>query len=113
MAGHCQECTPVRIFNPTDSELVIKLGEHIADAEAAQVADEKLVEESSVTDLPEPIKILFEETCAREKLSEATQCELRLLFMKHESLFAKNDNDLGRTGLVVPNIDSGDARLIS
>ena len=41
VAGHCQGRTPVRIFNPSDSELVIKLGEHIADAEAAQVVEEK------------------------------------------------------------------------
>ena len=34
------------------------------------MAKEKLVEESPATDLPEHIKILFEETSAREKLSE-------------------------------------------
>ena len=77
VVGHCQECTPVRIFNPSDSELVVKLGEHIADGETAQVAEEKLVEESPATDLSEHINILFEETCAKEKLSEAAQCELR------------------------------------
>ena len=112
VAGYCQGRTPVCIFNPSDSELVIKLGEYIADAEAAQVADEKLVEEYPATDLPELIKILFEETCARENLSEAAQYELRLLLLKHKSLFAKDDYDLYRTDLVVHDIETGDARPI-
>ena len=93
VAGHYQGRTPVRIFNPSYSELVIKLGEHIADAEAAQVAEEKIVEESTESDLPEHIKVLFGETCTRKKLSEAAQCELRSLLLKHGSLFAKDDND--------------------
>ena len=112
VAGHCQGRMPVRIFHSSDSELVIKLGEHVADAEAAQVAGEKIVEEFPASDLPEHIKVLFEETCTRKKLSEAAQCELRSLLLKHGSLFAKDDNDLGRSDLVVHDIDTGDARPI-
>ena len=64
------------------------------------------------SNLPEHIKTLFDETCAQESLSEAAQCGLRSLLLKHESLFPKDDNDLGRTDLVVHDIDTGDARPI-
>ena len=103
----------MRILNHSDSNLVIKVGEHVADAEVAEVAqvtEERSVEDSPASNLPEHIKTLFDETCARESLSEAAQCGLRSLLLKHESLFAKDDNDLGRINLIVHDIDTGDAR---
>ena len=73
VAGQDQGRTPIRILNPSDSILEIKVEEHLADAEAAQVAEGGNVEEPPAANLPEHLKPLFDETCARENLSEAVQ----------------------------------------
>ena len=112
VAGQDQGRTPIQILNPSDSIVEIKVGEHLADAEATQVVEAENVEEPPAANLPEHLKPLFDETCARENLSEAAQCGLRALLLKHKNLFAKDDNDLGRTDLVVHDINTGDARPI-
>ena len=112
VAGQDQGRTPMRILNPSDSILEIKVGERLAEAEAAQVAEGENVQEPPAANLPEHLKPLFDETCAREHLSEAAQCGLWALLLKHTNLFAKDDNDLGRTDLVVHDINTGDARPI-
>ena len=112
MAGQDQGRTPIRILNPSDSIVEIKVGEHLVDAEAAQVAEGENVQEPPAANLPEHLKPLFDVTCARENISEAAQCGLRALLLKHKNLFAKVDNDLGRTDLVVYDINTGDARPI-
>ena len=112
VAGQDQERTPIRILNPSDSIVEIKVGEHLADAEAAQVVEGENVEEPPAANLPEHLKFLFDETCTRENLSEAAQCGLQALLLKHKNVFAKDDNDMGRTDLVVHDINNGDARPI-
>ena len=112
VAGQDQGRTPMRILNPSDSIVEIKVGEHFADAEAAQVVEGENVEEPRAANLPEHLKLLFDETCARENLSEAAQCGLRALLLKHKNRFAKDDNYLGRTDLVVHDINTGNTRPI-
>ena len=112
VTGQDQGFKPIRILNSSDSIVEIKVGEHLGDAEAAQVAEEENVEELPAANLLEHLKPLFDETCARENLSEAAQCVLRALLLKHKYLFAKDDNDLGRTDLVVHDMNTGDARPI-
>ena len=97
---------------PSDLSVEIKVGEHLADAEAAQDAERENVEEPPAANLPEHLKPLLDETCARETLFEAAQCGLRALLLKHKNLSAKDDNDLGRTDLVVHDINTGDMRPI-
>ena len=113
VAGQDQGRTPIRILNPSDLIVEIKVEEHLADAEAAQVAEGENVEEPPATNLPEHLKPLFDETCALENLPEATQCGLRTLLLKHKNLFAKDDNNLGRTDLVVHDINTGGCETCS
>ena len=112
VTGQDQGRKPIRILNPSDSVVEIKVGEHLADAEAAQVAEGENVEEPPAANLLEHLKPLFDETCARERLSEVAQCVLRALLLKHKNLFAKDDEDLSRTDLVVHDINTGHARPI-
>ena len=112
VAGRDQGRTPIRILNPSDSIIEIKIGEHLADAEAAQVAEGENVEEPPAANLPKHLKPLFDETCARENLSEAAQYGLRALLLKHKNLFVKDDNDLSRTDLVLHDINTGETRPI-
>ena len=111
VAGQDQGRTPIRILN-SDSIVEIKVGGHLADAEAAQVAEGESMEKLPAANLPEHLKPLLDETCARENLSEAAQCGLRAFLLKHKNLFPKNDNDLGRADLVVRDIHIGDTRPI-
>ena len=62
MAGQDQGRTPIRILNPSDSILEIKVREHLADAEAAQVAEGENVEEPAAANLlqhPNPYSHYF------------------------------------------------------
>ena len=88
-------------------------GRLLANAESAKFVEEiDLTDATPDTELPEYQKELYEDTCQKENLSETARIGLRALLTKHSSLFAKNDDDLGRTTLVTHDIDTGEAAPI-
>jgi hypothetical protein len=107
------ECTQVRLLNPTNRDLTVKAGQHVANASAAQVLTELNTPVKPQSDdnneVPLHLRELFEETCDREQLNEDSRDSLRALLCKHASLFAENNMDLGRTSVVVHDIDTGDS----
>ena len=112
----CSNACQVRVLNSTDQDVVFRAGEEVAEAEAVEVLESPacLSEISSATggDLPAHLTQMFEETCSREELSPLVTDALRSLLIKHSTLFAKNDGDLGRTNLVLHDIDTGSSRPI-
>ena len=112
----CSNACQVRVLNSTDQDVVFRAGEEVAEAEAVEVLESPacLSEISSATggDLPAHLTQMFEETCSREELSPLVADALRSLLVKHSTLFAKNDGDLGRTNLVLHDIDTGSSRPI-
>ena len=117
VSGNSQGRTPVRIFNPSDREVTVRQGEVIANAAPATViksldSSQQASTVTNLTEVPEHVKALYEDTCQREQLSEEMQAGLKALLIKHAGLFAENDRDLGRTNLVAHDIDTGDAQPI-
>jgi hypothetical protein len=107
--------TQVRLLNPTDKDVKVKAGLHIANASPGQVLaslEEKLPSVDWPTEVPDHLNELYKTTCEREKLSVDMRNDLKLLLCKHASLFAKHDKDLGRTSLVEHDIDTGDSKPI-
>ena len=103
---------PVRICNPTDSEKVVKMGEKLASAVVGTVIKEDNVEVSQAPELPEHLRELYDTTCAKENLTPGVRQNFKKLLLKHATLFATSDADLGRTNLVAHDIDTGDAAPI-
>lgn len=107
----------VRVMNMGDTVRRIRQGETIAEAEAVvlvsnQAKDETTQPLEEPEELPEHLRQLFEDTCTREQLDLNTRHNFRQLLIKHAGVFAKDDNDLGRTDLVSHDIDTGDIRPI-
>ncbi len=105
--------TQVRLLNPTDKKMRVRRGQHIANATEGLVLSELVTSVSpggvDNGDVPEHLKDLFEQTWRREKLERSTKDRLRELLGKHASLFASNDQDLGRTSVVEHDIDTGNS----
>jgi hypothetical protein len=107
--------TLVRLLNPTDKDVKVRAGLHIANASPGQVLaslEERLPSVDGPIEVPDHLNELYKITCDREKLSVDMQNKLKVLLCKHASLFAKHDKDLGRTSLVEHDIDTGDSKPI-
>ena len=61
-----------------------------------------------MAELPEHLRQLYKDTCAREQLDAETRLSFRQLLIKHAAVFALNDNDLRRTDVVCHDIDTGE-----
>ena len=66
--------------------------------------------QGSLAPLPEHLKELYEKS-AKGK-NEYEKKVIHWLLLKHQNVFSKNENDLGRTHLVEHTIDTGDAKPI-
>jgi predicted aspartyl protease len=100
----------VRVLNLSDEPQILMNGQKLASAEPVDVLDSTLQDSSDI--VPSHLQKLFAETCEREKLTPEITEQLRQLLCRYANLFAKNDDDLGRTNVVLHDIDTGDAKPI-
>lgn len=117
VSTHTNNIFPLRVYNPTEKDIVVKKNQHLANAETAVVLDgcEELPvanDNNRVDELPEHLRTLYSETCHKEQLSPTAQAGLRMLLVRHADLFARHDADFGRTHLAVHDINTGDAKPI-
>ncbi|MES9883466.1 MAG: reverse transcriptase domain-containing protein [Sedimenticola sp.] len=109
---------PIRILNPSPSDIIIKEGENIAcingvdEVESGHVSSECDTQCSNSDkicvdqELPEHLIDLFE--CSSEHLIPEEKAQLKSLLIKHSATFAKSSDDLGHTSVVKHKIDTGD-----
>jgi hypothetical protein len=102
----------VRVMNVSTKERTIKAGNVIANAEAVEELEAGEHTDVAVEELPEHLKALFDKVVEETKLSASAADGFAALLLKHQQVFAKDDNDLGRTDLVLHDIQTGDARPI-
>jgi hypothetical protein len=102
----------VRVMNVSIKERTIKAGNVIVNAEAVEELKAEEHAEVAVEKLPEHLKALFDKVVEETKLSASAADGFATLLLKHQQVFAKDDNDLGRTDLVLHDIQTGDARHI-
>jgi transposase InsO family protein len=117
VSTHTNNIFPLRVYNPSDKDILVRKNQYLANAETAVVIDgcDKLLVNGTDVDaneLPEHLKALYKDTCEREQLTETARTDLRLLLVKYADLFAKSDTDFGKTHLVEHDINTGDARPI-
>jgi transposase InsO family protein len=116
VSGDRAECA-LRVMNVSDKPRDLKAGRVIAEAEViAEVVDaesELLAEAAGEQkQLPEHLQVLHAKVVSEAKLSPMIADGFSKLLIKYQDAFAKNDSDLGRTNVVLHDIDTGDARPI-
>jgi len=47
-----------------------------------------------------------------DSIPESACLALKTILMKHQDVFSQNENDLGRTSIIMHHIDTGDARPV-
>jgi len=47
-----------------------------------------------------------------DSITENACLALEAILMKHADVFSQNENDLGKTGIIMHHIDTGDARPV-
>jgi transposase InsO family protein/predicted aspartyl protease len=100
----------VRLCNTSERPVTIKANQRVAEACSVEVVEgtgEKLNEDSD--EVPEHLTEVYSAACERGDLTEETRKRLRALLARYGTLFAKHDNDLGRTNLIQHDIHTGDA----
>ena len=132
LIAECQSTCAVRVMNPADEPRHIWKGEVLAEAEEVTLVSGDTVTEPrqpyasaeknvcrlvSNSDeerlqVPEHLRQLYQDTCEREQLADDVRRDLRQLLNKHADVFASSDMDLGRTNIVLHDIDTGNARPI-
>jgi hypothetical protein len=112
--GHMRKgFCPVRVCNLTDGAQKIRVGERLATTVPGTVVNDRTRAKSEAPEVPAgwsgQLEALKQTTCRKENLPSRVCDDLRKLLSKHASLFAKDDNDLGRTSLAVHDIDTSAA----
>lgn len=106
-------CCMLQMLNPHDEAFVVQDGEWVAVAEQGNILEIKdPTTKQMAQQLPDHLHKIFADTVESENLSEFWQTKLCMLLRRHAELFAVDDGDLGRTDLVLHDIDTGDARPI-
>ena len=108
---HCQ----LRVLNPADEPQHLKAGTIIAQAKAVDVLNTPSTETSPIlpqVDLPDYLVEMYERAVNEGQLSTEVAQQLKELLLRNIDVFAKNDNDLGRTSLVQHVIITNDAAPI-
>ncbi|MCG8112852.1 MAG: RNase H-like domain-containing protein [Candidatus Thiodiazotropha taylori] len=109
---------PVRIMNPTDSDIIINSKTVIGVMQEVEevkpfscTADPSCSQAvKSEQNLPDHLLDLFKRSC--KNLTRRQSHELKQLLIKHEGVFAKSANDLGKTSVVKHKIYVGDSQPI-
>jgi transposase InsO family protein len=102
---------PVRILNPTEIDIVMKERDIVAGAEEADEVQVQPLPPGPTAngDIPAHLHDLYKKAVDEAKLDSVLAEQLKQLLIKHSSVFASSDDDLGRTTLVEHHIDTGDA----
>lgn len=102
---------PVRLFNPSESNVTIHLGTTVGELSPIEdIMEGDLGQSESSDTLPEHLKPLFKNSSSN--LSKKQAKVVKSLLMKYALLFTKSDKDVGRTGLTKHTINTGDNRPI-
>jgi len=109
---------PVRILNTSHEDIYLQPNSPISDLRKVDVLQgvETVAEEASTvrhvepTAAPDFIQELVEGV--DESVPQTAKLALESILMSHLDVFSMNENDLGRTDLVMHHIDTGDARPV-
>ena len=108
--GNEPECQ-LRVMNPSDEPRHLKAGTVIAEAEIVHVLSTSPQEASIIPppiELPDYLVDMYQRAVTEGKLSTEVAQQLKQLLLRNIEVFAKNDNDLGRTSLVQHDIFTED-----
>ena len=101
----------IQVLNPLEEPLRLQAGTVIAEAEAVEVLD-ALITKTTVTppdsELPNYLVEMYQRAITEGKLTQESAKQLKELLIRNVDVFAKNDNDLGRTALVQHDIITDD-----
>ena len=101
----------IRVLNPSEEPLRLQAGTVIAEAEAVEVLDAPITK-TTVTppdsELPNYLVEMYQRAITEGKLTQESAKQLKELLLRNVDVFAKNDNDLGRTALVQHDIITDD-----
>ena len=106
---------PVRVMNVKGEPLSLESGTVIADLQQVEVVEtEGQCELNQFQDdselVPEYIQKLVDGVDG--SIPESSCLALRSILMKHADVFSKNENDLGKTDILMHHIDTGEARPV-
>ena len=111
---------PVRIMNVKEEPISLKPGTVIVDLQQVEVVKEivqlnsdatkvKQVE-SDASSVPSYLQKLIDD--ADDSIPKSARLALEAILMKHADVFSQDENDLGRTNIIMHHIDTGDARPV-
>jgi hypothetical protein len=110
----CRRVCPVRLLNSTEEPISLRKRDVIAGAEVVdKVFAGPLSDDTTTTEVPAYLAELYTKTVTEANLPSDIAEQLKKLLIKHGSVFASSDDDLGRTTLVEHSIDTGDAAPIT
>ena len=111
---------PVRVMNVKEEPMSLKPGTVIADLQQVEVVNEKVQLDSAVTKIkqvddntgsvPSYIQKLIDGV--DDSIPESACLALKAILMKHADVFSQDENDLGKTNIIIHHIDTGDARPV-
>ena len=99
---------PVRIFNPSPSNKVIRKDTHLGTVtivEESEVETTPKYTRSNLDKVPEHLRDLLERST--KELPEQYHEDIASLLIEFQDTFSKGDNDIGRTNLVEHSINTG------
>ena len=98
-------------MNITDDDQTLYPGTNIATiSPVSSVESVKKVEKPNNDQVPEHLKDLFDRTVVG--MDNKQKKEVSRLMSKYSEVFAKSDNDIGRSGIIKHGIPTGNAQLI-
>ena len=106
---------PVRVMNVKSEPMSLESGTVIADLQQVEVVETKgqcgLNQFQDNSELiPEHIQKLVDGV--DDSIPESSCLALRSILMKHADVFSGNENDLGKTDIIMHHIDTGEARPV-
>jgi len=111
---------PVRIMNVKEEPISLKPDTVITDLQQVEVVKEIVQLNSDVTkvkqvesdasSVPSFLQKLIDDV--DDSIPEGVCLTLESILMKHADVFSQNENDLGRTNIIMHHIDTGDARPV-
>ena len=99
---------PVRIFNPSPSNKVLRKGTHLGTITVVDEGEVETVPNYTTVDsdnLPEHLRELLERS--KEELPDQYHQDVANLLTEFQDVFSQGDNDIGRTNLVEHSINTG------
>jgi len=106
---------PVRVMNVKGQPLSLESGTVIADLQQVEVIETKGQSELNHFQddsewVPEYIQKLVDGV--DDSIPESSCLALKSILMKHADVFSENENDLGKTDIIMHHIDTGEARPV-